>query len=104
MDAYQRSGASTKGTIFTNSSWHHRTALHHTTPLFLVLNDLGTNDTILLETQITEIHVDNGFLNSYDANAEKDPDKEACTYIESNWELFEQAFRRICTKKAANNW
>ncbi|CAG8717330.1 8425_t:CDS:2, partial [Cetraspora pellucida] len=77
---------------------------HHTTPPFLTLIDPDTSDTTSLKTaQIVEAHAD-GFSDSYNVNADEDPDKEAHTYVESNWELFKQAFRRICSEKAANNW
>ncbi|CAG8759163.1 10802_t:CDS:1, partial [Cetraspora pellucida] len=41
---------------------------------------------------------------SYDINPGEDPNEEACLYIESNWELFTQAFERIHSEKSANNW
>ncbi|CAG8457444.1 9552_t:CDS:2 [Cetraspora pellucida] len=79
-----------------------------TTPPFLVLNDPDTGDTTSLETQdvaqIAETQVANGFLDSYNVNAEEDPEEKARTYVESNWKLFEQAFKRICSEKDANNW
>ncbi|CAG8552632.1 506_t:CDS:2 [Cetraspora pellucida] len=39
----------------------------------------------------------------YEINRDEDPNKEACAYIESNWELFTQAFEQICSERSANN-
>ncbi|CAG8438552.1 931_t:CDS:2, partial [Scutellospora calospora] len=67
----------------------------------------GANDEEQIKlqaAQIGETHVANSFLDSYIVDADEDPDEEARTYVESNWELFEQAFKKICSEKADNNW
>ncbi|CAG8543345.1 10797_t:CDS:2, partial [Cetraspora pellucida] len=35
---------------------------------------------------------------------DEDPESDARTYVESNWPLFEQTFKRIRIEKLANNW
>ncbi|CAG8759777.1 9645_t:CDS:1, partial [Ambispora leptoticha] len=78
-----------------------------TTSPFLILKDLDNNDNTS-ETQavaqVAENYDVDSFPDSYDVEAGEDPDEEACIYVESNWELFEQAFERIRSEKAANNW
>lgn len=34
---------------------------------------------------------------------DEDSEEEACSYVESNWVLFEQAIKRINAEKSANN-
>ncbi|CAG8667339.1 9580_t:CDS:2 [Ambispora leptoticha] len=78
-----------------------------TMPPFLILNDLGTNDIspeAQAVAQVAENNIVDSFPDSYNANADEDPDEEARAYVESNWELFEQAFNRINSEKATNNW
>ncbi|CAG8450167.1 7922_t:CDS:1 [Cetraspora pellucida] len=79
-----------------------------TMPPFLVIKDFINEDVMnstlsASSTTSVEVFETHNVDNIFNDNDLKNQD-DACTFVESNWPLFEQAFKQVRTEKLANNW
>ncbi|CAG8597693.1 4657_t:CDS:2 [Cetraspora pellucida] len=71
---------------------------HYTTPPFLRIRESETMFSILLTSPTIPIK----FYN-FDNTPYEIPKNDTHTFVESNWPLFEYAFKCVCIEKLANN-